>query len=169
MKLLVSKTLMTVFGAIVGLLMVLGTSLYGQSTPKEPTAKDKCPICGMFVKEYPRWWSEIMYEDGTVTFFDGPKDLFKYILAPEQYAGNKSRRISAIYVREYYSLQWIDARSAYFVIDSDVYGPMGNEFVSLSKMDDAAEFKRDHGGSKILRFNDVDWQLLTRLSLGDDM
>lgn len=139
------------------------------TTPKEPTANDKCPVCGMFVKPYPRWWTGLIYEDGTVVYFDGSKDMFKYYLKPDAFGGTKGKKISAIYVRDYYTLTWMDAREAFYVIDSDIYGPMGHELVPLATQEDAREFRQDHHGSAILQFNDIDWQILLRLSLGENM
>ncbi len=158
-------------GAALALVLVAGpaTGQHATRKPQEPTAADKCPVCGMFVKDYPRWWAEIVYGDGKAVFFDGPKDLFKYLLTPSAYGGRKTASDAALYVREYYSLRWIDARTPFYVIDSDVYGPMGHELVPLASEDDAREFKADHRGSRILRYGDVTWELLTRLSEGQDM
>ena len=58
-------------------------------------------------------------------------------------------------VKEYYSLAMIDARSAFFVSGSDVHGPMGNELVPFGTEKDAASFKLDHRGKRILRFNEI--------------
>jgi nitrous oxide reductase accessory protein NosL len=139
------------------------------SKPKVPGERDKCPVCGMFVKDYPRWWAEILYKDGTVVFFDGCKDLFKYYLKPERFGGNSRKRIDAIYVKDYYNLNWIEARSAYFVVGSDVLGPMGRELVPLATYEDAKEFSSDHHGKSILRFPEIKWDLLLELSEGENM
>ena len=154
-------------------LIILFSLSFGYSQnkikPIEPKDKDKCPVCGMFVIDYPEWWCEIILDNGKVYFFDGTKDLFKFYLQPEAYGVKKKLKIAKIYVRDYYSLEWTDAFSAFYVIYSDVYGPMGHELIPHSKEDDAMEFKQDHNESKILKFHDIDWQLLLRLSLGQEM
>jgi nitrous oxide reductase accessory protein NosL len=82
--------------------------------------------------------------------------MFKYLQDMPKWApGNKSEDIVAIRVTEYYGLSKIDARSAWYVIGSDVLGPMGHELVPLQTEADAEEFLHDHGGKRILRFNDV--------------
>lgn len=154
-------------------LIILFSLSFGYSQnkikPIEPKDKDKCPVCGMFVKDYPEWWCEIILNNGKVYFFDGTKDMFKFYLQPEAYGVKKKFKIVKVYVKDYYTLDWIDAYSAYYVIDSDVYGPMGNELIPFTSKEDAIEFKYDHNGSKILQFNDIDWELLTRLSQGSEM
>ena len=45
---------------------------------KAATDKDKCPVCGMFVAKYPGFLAQIQFRDGSIAFFDGPKDFFKY-------------------------------------------------------------------------------------------
>ena len=49
----------------------------------------------------------------------------------------------------------IDAGKAFFVIGSDVYGPMGSELIPFVSESDAEGFKKDHEGKRILRFEDI--------------
>lgn len=124
--------------------------------PVKPSPTDKCPVCGMFVAKYPDFTTHLAYRDRTVVFFDGSKDMFKYLLNLKKYApGKTDASIGEISVADYYSLAQIDARSAWFVIGSDVYGPMGKELIAFAREADAREFSRDHKGKKILRFRDV--------------
>jgi nitrous oxide reductase accessory protein NosL len=51
-------------------------------------------------------------------------------------------------------------------VGSDVLGPMGHELVPLMSEDDAREFLEDHAGVRILRFDDVDPDLLRDLDGG---
>jgi nitrous oxide reductase accessory protein NosL len=66
-------------------------------------------------------------------------------------------------VKDYYSTADIDARQAYFVIWSDVYGPMGHEPIPFEKEADAKEFLREHKGMKILSFKDVTPEVILSL------
>ena len=111
------------------------------------TKDEKCPICGMFVYKYPKWAAQIFYEDKHFSF-DGVKDLMKY------YFDNKNG-ISKIVVTDYYSQKAIDAKKAYYVIGSDIYGPMGDELIPFVNKDDAKVFYMDHKGVKILKFEDI--------------
>jgi len=124
--------------------------------PVNPKKDDKCPVCGMFVAKYTHWLAEVVFKDGTYAVFDGPKDMFKYYLNLQKYASSKkSADITGIFVTEYYSTKLLDARKLFFVIGSDVYGPMGDELIPLSSETDAREFMRDHKGARILKFQDV--------------
>ncbi|MBI5633581.1 MAG: nitrous oxide reductase accessory protein NosL [Nitrospirae bacterium] len=122
---------------------------------------DKCPVCGMFVAKYPHWLAEVIFKDGTYAVFDGPKDMFKYYLNLQKYApSKKSADITGVYVTEYYSTKLTDAGKLFFVTGSDVYGPMGDEFIPLASEAEAREFMRDHKGTRILRFPEVTTELL---------
>jgi len=133
----------------------------------DPQLRDTCPVCGMLVARYPAWIATVLYEDGHADHFDGAKDLFKYLFDLPRYApGRSTGEITAIGVTEYYGLTRIDARSAWYVIGSEVLGPMGHELVPLETRGDAEEFTEDHQGSRILRFDDVTPELLERLDAG---
>ena len=150
----------TVFIAIAAITMVAAAEI----EPVEPDKKVKCPVCGMFVYKYPDWVGEIIFKDGSIAYFDGAKDLFKYYFNLKKYNPGKSKNdISAIFVTEYYDLKMIDAKKAFFVIGSDVYGPMGKELIPLMTKDGAEEFLRDHSGTHILKFEDINPTLLKKL------
>ena len=138
--------------------------ILNQTPPGFPTDKEKCPVCGMFVAKYPDWTMVILYKDGAHVFFDGAKDMFKYFFDLKRYApARKVEEIRTVMVKDYYRLSWIDARNAWYIIGSDVYGPMGREFIPLDKEADAREFMNDHRGKKILRFTDVTPEVIKTL------
>jgi copper chaperone NosL len=130
----------------------------------KPTRSDKCPVCGMFVYKYPDWTTSITMADGKVFWFDGPKDLFKFVRSVGTYAPGKTETdISEVSVKEYYGLKPIDGRKAFYVIGSDVLGPMGRELIPFLSEKDAREFMSDHKGKQILRFEDVTPEILKGL------
>jgi len=132
--------------------------------PRQPAKNDKCPVCGMFVYKYPDWVAQIVFKDGAVVFFDGAKDLFKYYFNLKKYGPDRSLEdIAAVYVSEYYEIKPIQAAEAYFVVGSDVYGPMGHELIPLATETDAETFKKDHGGKSILRFKEITLQVIDTL------
>jgi copper chaperone NosL len=133
----------------------------------DPGPADTCPVCGMFVAKYPEWIATALYRDGHAHHFDGAKDLFKYLLDLPRWApGHRAEDLVTIGVTEYYGLIRIDARQAWYVIGSDVLGPMGHELIPLETREDAEEFLADHGGQRILRFGEVDDPLLEALDAG---
>lgn len=132
--------------------------------PPHPGPEDRCPVCGMFVHKYPNWVSLIVFSDGTQVFFDGPKDLLRYYHELPKYTPDKATQdIATIYVTDYYTTQLIDAREAFFVVGSDVMGPMGKELVPVEGEEAAASFRRDHRGDRVLTFEDVELSELTSL------
>jgi nitrous oxide reductase accessory protein NosL len=138
-------------------------ALAAEQTPK-PGAKDTCPVCGMLVSKYPQWTASVAFKDGHAHHFDGAKDLFKYLFDLPRYAAGHTRAdIAAIEVTEYYGLTKVDARQAWYVIGSDVLGPMGHELIPLASRADAEEFLKDHKGQRILVFDEVTPALVAQL------
>jgi len=145
-------------------LVLAGSALAAQKGFSAPPKDAKCPVCGMLVAKYPDWNATLVYRDGTTTYFDGPKDLFSYYLNPRKYdSAKKSSDIATVTVKDYYSLAAIDARQAYFVVGSNVLGPMGKELVPFAKKSEAEGFRADHLGRRILRFPEVTLELLKTL------
>jgi nitrous oxide reductase accessory protein NosL len=119
----------------------------------------------MFVYKYPDWTAQIIFKDGSGVFFDGAKDMFKYYLDRRKFepGGKPGKEIAAVYVLEYYGMKTIDAAGAYFVVGSDVYGPMGHELIPLATKNDAETFKIDHNGKEILRFQEITRKVIDKL------
>ena len=131
------------------------------------TKKDRCPVCGMFVSPYPKWITQIQFKDGTHYSFDGMKCLCKFYFDPHRYDPSKRRKdIKTILVRDYYTLKFIKYDDAYYVIGSDILGPMGHELIPFATEREATTFLKDHHGSRILRFNQITPQLLHKLDRG---
>ena len=112
------------------------------------TKKDKCPICGMYLHYYPTWVTRITYSDKKVYSFDGIKDMLKYYFKHQ-------KGIKSIWIQDYYTLKTLDARKAFYVIGSDVYGPMGHELIGFATLKSAKNFSLDHKGKDILSFREI--------------
>jgi nitrous oxide reductase accessory protein NosL len=151
--------------AILCFVVFVASPAAAERKPVAPTENDKCPVCGMFVAKYPDMMAEIIFRDGTYAVFDGCKDMFRYYLNMKKYNPSKSiKDIDSIYVHEYYSLTFIDGRKAYYVVGSEIYGPMGRELIPFLKEEDASAFTKDHKG-KILRFGNVTEAVVKTLSV----
>ena len=127
--------------------------------PPPPGPKDRCAVCGMFVAKYSNWVATIAYPDGSHRFFDGPKDLFRYLTGKD----GSTARDAEIWVTDYYTTNSIKAREAFFVAGSDVFGPMGAELIPLATADLAESFRADHGGADVLAFDAIDEAVLRSL------
>jgi nitrous oxide reductase accessory protein NosL len=110
----------------------------------------------MFVGKYPDWTAAVTFQDGSTAWFDGAKDLFKFLADPGRFhPGRKAADVRSVTVTDYYAVKPVPARDAFFVVGSDVFGPMGKELVPFGKRSEADEFLRDHRGKKVLRYEDV--------------
>lgn len=157
---------------LAGLLLALSLGLAQAAGPPDrlvpdPGPRDLCPVCGMVVSKYPAWTATVLYQDGHAHHFDGAKDLFKYLFHLNRYAPrHRAADIRTVAVTEYYGLTRVDATRAFFVIGSDVPGPMGHELVPFASRADAEEFSRDHRGRRILTYRQVTRVLVEGLDAG---
>ncbi len=127
-----------------------------------PTQTDKCRVCGMFVAKFPNWISTIEESSGHINYYDGVKDMVKYYLNPKRYKGSIVD-IKEILVQDYYSLEPVDAKIAFYVIGSNIRGPMGSELIPFKNLNDADRFLKDHHGKKIVKFEEIDMDLISNL------
>jgi copper chaperone NosL len=129
-----------------------------------PGPRDRCPVCGMFVARTPDWVAEAVLADGTHLAFDGAKDLFLFLADPGRWVpGRSAGDVTAAFVTDYYAVVPVDARAAFYVLGSDVLGPMGHELVPFAREGEAREFLADHHGRRLLRFDEVTADVLAGL------
>ena len=157
-----------VLGALLSIVFIFAiptaTTVKGLDVPLHPGEKDRCPVCGMIVAPYPDWIGQVRHDDGATVFFDGCKDLFKYLLSVDRYAPERDRKsVASVFVTNYYDGETIAARNAFFVVGSNVMGPMGPELVPHRTEDAAGDFLRDHEGLRILRFDEITEAVLREL------
>lgn len=138
------------------LLLIALPVVAGEKAPPKPAAADKCMVCGMFVAKYPDWTAVIVFKDSATRYFDGPKDLYTYYFDVKKYEPKRDRTdIVNLWVNDYYTLSLIDGRKAFYVIGSDVFGPMGRELIAFKAEADAKAFLKDHGGRRVLVFKEI--------------
>jgi len=148
------------FGLLLCLLLLPLTTW--AEAPQNPGPEDRCPVCGMFVDPYPNWVSVAVSSSGERYYFDGPKDMFRFLAdqstyRPKDDAGEGLQ----LWVTEYYSTRRLQAEEVFFVVGSDVLGPMGEELVPVAGKEAAETFLRDHGGSAIMMFDGKELQEVT--------
>ena len=133
---------------------------------------EKCPVCGMFVYKYPRWATQIYYKHGNHEHhysFDGVKDMMKFYLNPllwGDYKHSRRKNITKILVTDYYTQKAIDGRAAFYVMGSNIYGPMGHELIPFANEEDAKNFKEDHKGKKVIQFKNITKEEVYSLDVG---
>ena len=123
--------------------------------------KEKCPVCGMFAYMYPKWAAQIFYKKENIEqhyTFDGVKDLMKFYFDAKawgNYKDAKKENIEHILVTDYYTQKVTDGTKAFYVVGSDVTGPMGNELIPFAKEADAKTFLHDHNGKSVVTFDKI--------------
>jgi nitrous oxide reductase accessory protein NosL len=133
----------------------------------KPGPRDLCPVCGMLVSKYPNWTATVVAKDGHTCHFDGAKDMFRFLQAIPKYAsGLKRADIKFIVVTEFYNLEKIEAVKAFFVVGSDVMGPMGHELVPFLTRADAEEFLKEHKGKRVLGYEQVTPEIVMKVDAG---
>ena len=116
----------------------------------------KCPVCGMFVSKYPKWAAKIETSDLHSHYFDGVRDMMKFYFKPSKFKHNhKVQDIKKLSVTDYYSLNKINAKNAFYVLGSNIYGPMGEELIPFKTKKQANEFSKSHFGKKVLAFDEI--------------
>jgi copper chaperone NosL len=124
---------------------------------------DECHLCGMIISQFPGPKGELYQKTSEdIAKFCSTRDLFGYLLQPEN-----QRQVQQVFVHDMSKTPWqktddqyfIDARSAWFVVDSSKKGAMGKTLASFSLFDDALAFSREYGG-KVYPFDEITIDLL---------
>ncbi len=147
------------------LLVLLPACSGRQDSSGQKSAEHRCANCGMKTALYPRWEQLLVARQGDSLFFCGPRCMFAHVLSGE----TPNNTISKAVTLDYYTQKKIDPRRAWFVTGSDVTGPMGNELIPFDDENSAMEFMRDHHGKRILRWDEVNSELVKNLAGGATM
>jgi nitrous oxide reductase accessory protein NosL len=136
-------------------------SMHSTSAHIDVPSEAKCPVCGMFVAKYPKW-AALMIIDGKPYFFDGVKDMMKYYIFDGDFPYDR-KKIEKMEVTDFYTLEAIPAKEAWYVLGSTLYGPMGNELIPFKSEASAKNFMADHQGERIVRFDAIDAKMVMAL------
>ena len=125
-----------------------------------------CGKCGMYPANYPRWQSQIIFNDGSMTPFDGCKCMFNFMNSMDQHDKTHSKDdVAAIWVKDFNNSKWINAEDAHFVVGSKMMGPMGKELIPFADHAAAIKFHHEQGGS-MMKYADITPEVLKSL-MGD--
>jgi len=113
-----------------------------------------CPVCNMNLKGGEFGPAALVFDDGKVVGFDGPGDLFRYLLDPSKY-GFDAAKIKEAYVTDHETKKLIDAKKAFFVTGTTLTGGMGREVIPFSGKEAAEKFKTDHHGTNVAAYAEV--------------
>lgn len=157
----------SVFSACFVVFIMTATPLLAQPQ-KDISSKERCPVCGMFVTKFPDWITQVRLSNGDMKYFDGVKDLLAFTLNPASF-NMPGQTAQEVWVKDYYTLAWIDGRAAWYVVGSDVYGPMGHEFIPFTSAAAAENFRKDHKGTRVMRFEEITETLVQSMRHGQKM
>jgi copper chaperone NosL len=150
------KRLMQLIIALFAWSFIATTLQAAETYAPQPIAKsERCPVCGMFPANYPKWHAQIVFKDGEHTSFDSAAEMFRFLNNMVKFdKKHVAQDIGKIYVPAYDKGGWLDAKQAIFVAGSKAKGPMGNDFPAFSNKEDATRFIQMSGG-KMLGFEQV--------------
>jgi len=152
------------------LLLFADVSYSGARSEVEEVSGDiRCPVCGMFVAKYQNWVTQLRLSNGSRKVFDGVKDMMVFYFSPQDFGLDKKVGITEVWVKDYYSLDWIDGEKALYVRGSDVHGPMGHELIPFVNRAGAENFVKDHHGKEIVEFDTITKEMISSMRKGHKM
>ena len=136
-------------------------------SPQYVQRSARCPVCGMYPYRTPQWTAQIVFNDQTASSFDSPLDLFRFLnniaLFDKQH---KAADIGAIYVADYATKAWTDAKKAFFVLGSQARGPMNEPNLPAFATRETADAHAKAQGGKVLAFGEVTREVIKSLAGG---
>jgi len=157
------------FALFLTLVMLNGSISFAAPEKEKIPPNERCPVCGMFVAKYPDWLCQAVLKSGRQHSFDGVKDMMAFYFEPAVYGAKAGDAVGVVRVKDYYTLERLDGRKAFFVIGSDVLGPMGHEFIPFATREAAENFRKDHKGARVLRFEEITKVMVDSMRHGQRM
>ncbi len=162
--------------AVAALLLVTAITVCGESSEVDVMQRavaiesaDECHLCGMIIRGFPGPKGE-QYTRGQARTqkFCSTRDLFAFLLQPENI-----HRAARVFVHDMAVAPWespddnafIDARSAFYVVNHSQQGAMGPTLASFKTEADARQFSGRFGG-RVIGFADITLELLSGLTPG---
>jgi len=125
---------------------------------KEPTEIDGCTVCGMYPARYPEHKCQILAKDGKTLHFCSTKCMVNFNADPAKYLKEPAGTKMA-WVTLYSDGMYESAFGAYYVVGSQINGPMGQEAIPFKLKKNAEEFVETNGG-KIVSFSQLTPELI---------
>jgi copper chaperone NosL len=137
----------------------------GLHAPRTIPLDARCPVCGMYPARTREWAAQVIFSNGDTQFFDSPLTLFLYLQDVGRYSvGRRASEISASYVSDAVSGNWIKAADAIYVSGSAAMGPMrAGNLPAFSNSSAAREFAGKRGG-ELISAKEISPQLLQGLN-----
>ncbi|QCT04676.1 hypothetical protein E6C60_3971 [Paenibacillus algicola] len=124
---------------------------------------DKCPVCNMQVKDN-AYAVQLQLKDYRTLKFDDLGDLYVW----KQEHGTED--IGAQFVRDYFTLEWLHLKDAFYVYDDGIRTPMAFGMVSFKDEPSAERFMQEYGGGTLLtaaQLEEHEWK--SHMDMMEDM
>ncbi len=140
------------------------------AAPQPITDSDACHVCGMTITNFSGPKGQTFMKGSTQALkFCSTLELFVFLKQPEN-----ETQVSHSYVHNLAATTWeepadnayIRAVDAWYVVGHDQRGAMGHTLAPFAGQDQAKAFSDKHGG-KVIRFEDIDLELLGKLGRGE--
>jgi len=120
---------------------------------KEPAEKDVCTVCGMPPAKHPRHNCQILAMDDSTLHFCSTQCMVNFNTEQSKYMKEPVKTKMA-WVTLYSDGMYESAVGSYYVVGSQINGPMGMEAIPFKFKNNAEEFVRVNGG-KIVSFQEL--------------
>ena len=136
-------------------------------SPQYVQRSTRCPVCGMYPYRTPQWTAQIVFNDQTASSFDSPADMFRFVGNMMLFdKTHKPADIGAIWVADYNTKAWVDAKKAFYVLGSKARGPMNEPNLPAFASREAADAHVKAEGGKVLGFGEVTRDIVKSLAGG---
>jgi len=125
---------------------------------KEPTEKDACTVCGMYPASFPNHNCQIWTMHGSTLHFCSTQCMVNFNADPAKYVKEPAKTKMA-WVTLFSDGMYESAVGAYYVVGSQVNGPMGKEALPFKFKNNAEDFVKNNGG-KIVSFQQLTPELV---------
>ncbi len=119
----------------------------------DPTEEDRCSVCNMIPAKYPTFKTQLIMADKRRFHFCSSQCLFEFAQDPHKH-GATTTEVGDVWLHDHVSGRYIFGKNAYYVVGSEIHGPMGPEAIAFDLKSEAADFTKVNNG-QVLKFEKV--------------
>lgn len=119
----------------------------------EPNAETRCVVCGMYPARYPEHRCQISTKEGETQHFCSSQCMVSFLADPKEYV-KKSITVKSVWVTVSHEQSYEYALGLYYLVGSQIMGPMGKEAIPYRSKAMAEKAAKDHGG-RVVRYKEL--------------
>ncbi|MEY4480357.1 MAG: hypothetical protein RLZZ267_1035 [Bacillota bacterium] len=155
----VAKTWIVIFSLVLGMMILAGCGSQNNSPRAINEETDKCMTCNMMVANVPGS-TQLLLKSGKTMVFDDLGCMIKWVEANEDVEVEKS------YVRDFYTMDWIEQDKATYAYDPTFATPMAYGMVSFKIKSDAETYITEQGKGVLMTAAEMQTKLVQLTSGG---